>query len=545
MPCGITDPLSCVGQLAGAAAGGAWDEICLSFAAAADTLLKAFARAFTAIPPVDLSSPGVRNVYGICLGIAAVIAVLLLLGQVIRTAFTHDGSGLAEGLAGVGKTAAAFLLTLVIAAAAVTAADGLTTYIIDRSFGSATALTARITGLLSFSGSAVPLGDQAAGSASLLLLLAIIGILLIIVLWFELLLRNAAIAVLVATSPIAAAGQVSAATRSWWPKMASATAQLIILKPVIALIFALGLELTGKSRDIETLLAGMLILLLAVVAWPVVARFLTFTTAGAGSAGLGAVLGFAAGRLSTPGGGPSAGPAGGPSGEAGGTAAGTEAAAGGGAAAAGVLGLAAAGIQAANKTATALAGRMDQVADHAGLASAGYGYSRSAAGTARYARPPAARGQPDRYSPGPAGASDPGRDAPDEWPARDGAGDWPEHYPAGSGDGWAAEPAASSAEPASSPGAGDWPEHYPADSGAAWPDERPAPPAEPASPAGPGGPASPPAGSPLTDGESGPAAADGPGTGAGGAAGTGDLPLPPAPGGSRRPRETTEGEERS
>jgi hypothetical protein len=537
MSCGITDPLSCVGQLAGAAAGGAWDAICLSFAAAADTLLKAFARAFTAIPPVDLSSPGVKNVYAICLGIAAVIAALLLLGQVIRTALTHDGSGLAEGLAGVGKAAAAFMLTLVIAAAAVTAADGLTTYIIDRSFGSAAALTARITGLLSFTGAAGQPDAEAAGSASLLLLLAIIGILLILVLWFELLLRNAAIAVLVATSPIGAAGQVSAATRSWWPKMASATAQLIILKPVIALIFALGLGLTGRSRDIETLLAGMLILLLAVVAWPVVARFLTFATAGAGSAGLGAVLGFAAGRLSGAGGGLPAGMAGGPSAEAAGTAGTAGAQAAAGAATAGVLGLAAAGIQAAHKTAAALAGRMDQVADHAGLASSGYGLTGSAAGTPRYARP-AGREQPDGDPPGAAGPFGPGRDAPGEWAAREGAGDWPEHYPAESGDGRAAEPAAFAAEPVPEPGWEDWPEHYPAGTGDGWATGHFT---EPASPASSEGPASPPAGGPRAGSGPGPGAA-GPGTGA---AGSDDRPLPPAPGGSRGPGETTEDEERS
>ena len=290
MPCGITDPLRCVGQLVGSTASSAWDAICLSFATAADGLLKAFARAFTAIPPVDLTSPGVKNVYAISLGVAAAIAAMLLLGQVIRTAFTHDGTALADGLTGIGKAAAAFLLTLAIASAAVTAADSLTSYIISRSFGSAARLTARITTLLSFTTGTGHPGEELAGGASLLLLLAIIGILLILVLWFELLLRNAAIAVLVATSPIAAAGLASAPSRSWWPKTASATGQLIILKPVIALVFALGLELTGTSHGIETLLAGMLILLLAAFAWPVIARFFTFATVGlSGSTGLGTV----------------------------------------------------------------------------------------------------------------------------------------------------------------------------------------------------------------------------------------------------------------
>jgi hypothetical protein len=390
MSCGITDPLSCVGTLAASEATRTWDAICVSFAIAADSLLKVFAQVFAAIPPVDLASPAVKNVYAICLGIAAAIAAVMLLCQVIRTAFTRDGSALAEGLTGIGKAALAIMLTLVITSAAVTAADSLTGYIIDRSFGSAAGLTAHLTTLLSYVGTTGHSLAELAGGASLLLLLAVLGIALILVLWFELLLRNAAIAVLVATSPIAAVGMASAASRAWWPRMAWATGQLIAVKPIMALIFATGFSLTGgSSNGIETLLAGMLILLLAAVAWPVIARFLTFSAAGAsGSAGLGVVLGFVAGRLSGGGGLPGGGmpgqagaggdAAGAASGEAaGGGAAGGGAAAAGlaaGGAAAGVLALVASGIQAAHRASTALAGRMDDVAGNADLAPPGSGH---------------------------------------------------------------------------------------------------------------------------------------------------------------------------
>ena len=438
MACGITDPLGCVGDIVGAAAGSAWDGICESFAVAADDLLKAFARAFTAIPPVDLASPGVRKVYAICLGIAALIAVLLLLFQVMRTAFTHDGSALAEGLTGIAKAAAAFILTLTVASAAITAADALTAYIIDQSFGSAAGLTAKVTSLISFAGpaGAGPAGELA-GAASLLLLLAVIGILLIVVLWFELLLRNAALVVLVATSPIAAAGQVSGATRAWWPKLASATVQLIIVKPVIALVFALGFELTGQSRDIETLLTGMLILLLAVVAWPAVAMFLPFTSVGAGSAGLGMLLGFAAGRL-TAAGGP---PAGIPPSEFSRTAeaASTAGTATAGAVTGGTLALAAAGARAAQRAVTFLSGRMDQVAGHAGLTGAGSGQTSRTAGPAR-----PSRAGPD--GPSIAASAQRATDAPAT------AGDWLAGYPDAAGQ----RPAGSQPPP-------EWPEHYPGD----------------------------------------------------------------------------------
>jgi hypothetical protein len=256
MGCGITDPVGCVGSVIGSAVGGevgglvggaaggfalsAWDGVCKSFADAASALLGAFAKAFVAIPPVNLGSAGIRNVYGISLGLAATVAALLLLGQVISTAFSHDGSALAQALTGVGKAALATLLTLTVAGAALAAADQLTGFIVTQTFGSVQALSAKIAGIVSWSG-----GAQT--EAALLLIFAVVGILLTIVLWFEMLLRNAAIAVLVATSPIAAAGQASQATKSWWPKLASATTQLIILKPVIALVFCVGFSLTANS----------------------------------------------------------------------------------------------------------------------------------------------------------------------------------------------------------------------------------------------------------------------------------------------------------
>lgn len=261
MACGLTDPIGCAGEALGGAvdsiASSAWDAICKSFADAASQLLGTFGKAFVAIPPVNLGSAGVRSVYALSMGIAGVVAALLLLGQVIRTAITHDGSALAQGLLGVGKAALAFMLTLTIAGTALRAADELTDTIVRHTFGSTEALSMKIAKLVAW---------DPTTSSTLLLVFAVVGILLTIVLWFELLLRNAAVAVLVATSPIGAAGQVSEATKSWWSKAVGATAQLIVLKPVIALVFYLGFSLSGGANDVETLLVGLLVLLLAVLA---------------------------------------------------------------------------------------------------------------------------------------------------------------------------------------------------------------------------------------------------------------------------------------
>ena len=423
------NPLDCttglVGTAVGSVASSAWDQVCHAFANAAAQLLGAFGKAFVAIPPVNLGSGGVRNVYAISLGLAAVVAALLLLGQVIRTVVTHDGSGLAQGLTGVGKAALACLLTLTIAATALRAADQLTGFIVTQTFGSVQALSTKISDLVQWNISV---------QSTLILIFAVVGILLTIVLWFELLLRNAAIAVLVATSPIAAAGQASRSTEGWWPKLASSTAQLIILKPIIALVFCLGFSLTGKSSDIETLLTGMLILVLAVIAWPAVARFFTFASIQVGGgAGLGAVLGFAAARMSSG----SSAPAGTEPDEfsrriEARTMAGLEnASVRGGApgaataglartAALGPAGLAVAATSAAQRAANTLTGRMEQMAGHAGMPGANP-YAQPA-GSPRYAghraRPAVPFPEQPEVPPGPAGAAGPFGTPPPPGPPR-------------------------------------------------------------------------------------------------------------------------------
>ena len=380
-------PADCVGDLAGgitdSVTSAAWDTVCKSFADAAGSLMKAFAEAFVAIPPVDLTSSGIRNVYSISLGIAVFVSALLLIGQVIRTALTHDGSALAHGLVGVGKATLACLLTLTVAGTCLRAADELSNWIVVRTFGSTDELSKKIAVLVAWQPNGVP--------SSLLLIIAVVGIAVTIVLWFEMLLRNAAVAVVIGTAPIPAAGQTAQATAHWWPKLVGVATQLIVLKPVIALVFCVGLSYSAGAGDIESLLAGLLVLLLAVVAWPVIARFFTFASVQVGGgAGLGALLGFTAGRLTADGGASGVDPSefsrvaeartmrsaevrggltpDGGTAEAGGAAARASGPARGAAAGAGdPVATVAFGLGMAQRAVNSVTGRMEQMAGHAGL----------------------------------------------------------------------------------------------------------------------------------------------------------------------------------
>ncbi|GAA2522506.1 hypothetical protein [Pilimelia columellifera] len=410
------DPVGCVGEAASNAAGSAlvsgWEGVCKSFADAAVSLLDTFAKAFVGFPNVDLQSTGVQKVYGLSLGLAGLVAVLLLLWQTIRTVLTHNGAPLAHAVVGLGKAVIAFMVTLVIAGTALVAADGITLFIVNYTFGNAEGLRTKLTTMFQANLTNAP---------SLLLMLALIAMLLTLVLWFELLLRNAAVAVLIATSPIAAAGMVGESTKAWFAKTAQATLQLIVLKPVIALVFCIGFSMSGdtKSKDVGTLLTGMMVLLLAALAWPAIARFMTFAEARVGGgSGLAGLIGAGSNLLN--GGGRGGAPAGvdpnqfsqaaekrtmaahtaaesaaGGGAKAGAAGAGATAATGGAAAA---VFAAKAGLDAAQRGTNALVGKSEQMAGHAGMD--GANPHANPAGYPRHAQPRWADRSRDDYEPG-------------------------------------------------------------------------------------------------------------------------------------------------
>ncbi len=270
-----------------------WTAICHSFATAAQQLLSSFAKSFVSIPPVSLSYASVRSAYGLSLEIAALVAAALLLAQVIRTVLTHDGSPVAQGLIGVGKAALAFLLTLAAAATALHAADELTRWIIARSLGSPLALSERLARIASFNPNVSP---------TLTLILALLGIMLIIALWAQVLVRNIAVTILVAVSPVAAAGQLGHATQQWWRKLTRAVIQLIALKPAVALILAVGLTVPSFTGAVAQLLGGMLVLLLAACAWPAMARASAVLDVHVSGGVLAGIRGGGGGRAEAPGG---------------------------------------------------------------------------------------------------------------------------------------------------------------------------------------------------------------------------------------------------
>jgi hypothetical protein len=95
---------------------------------------------------------------------------------------------------------------------------------------------------------------------------------------------------------LAASGSLNEGTKPWLPKVAGWMLALAAYKPAAAMIYTIGFTFMGTGQDLNTILIGMAILVLAIVALPVMLKFFSFASvAVSGGSGLGA--GIATGAL--------------------------------------------------------------------------------------------------------------------------------------------------------------------------------------------------------------------------------------------------------
>ncbi|NKR28844.1 hypothetical protein GS493_04080 [Rhodococcus hoagii] len=142
------------------------------------------------------------------------------------------------------------------------------------------------------------LGTAVLGSPGGVLLLGIIAALLSFIQWVMGFIRQAGIVVLYALILIAAAGQLTTWGRQWFPRIAGACVALVLFKPIAAMIYSIGFKLIGTEQSLTTLVTGIMVVALAVLALPAMMKFFSFVGMQVGGGiGAGAVLagGIAAG----------------------------------------------------------------------------------------------------------------------------------------------------------------------------------------------------------------------------------------------------------
>ncbi|MBV9444669.1 MAG: hypothetical protein JO345_02040 [Streptosporangiaceae bacterium] len=90
--------------------------------------------------------------------------------------------------------------------------------------------------------------------------------------------RQAAVIILAAVLPLAAAGATAPLTRSWIRKIISWMLALISYKPAAAAVYAAAFTMIGKGSGLEAIMMGFAMLALSLLAMPVLMRFFTWTT---------------------------------------------------------------------------------------------------------------------------------------------------------------------------------------------------------------------------------------------------------------------------
>ncbi|WP_446225111.1 hypothetical protein ACTWPB_08360 [Nocardia sp. IBHARD005] len=144
------------------------------------------------------------------------------------------------------------------------------------------------------------LGTATIGNPGGVLLLGIVAFLLGAIQWVMGFIRQAGIIVLFNLILFAAAGQLTTWGRQWFPRIAATCVALVLYKPMAAYIYSLGFALIGQEQSLTTLVTGLMVIALAVIALPAMLKFFDFmgmhVSGGSGALGL-AVGGLAGGAL--------------------------------------------------------------------------------------------------------------------------------------------------------------------------------------------------------------------------------------------------------
>lgn len=270
-------------------------------------LLEQFADIFNDASSIDLGSTGISDPMGIATALSAVLAVFLLLLQFGKVSVSHRGEHAATAVFGLAKWALITAAYWTVTTTALQLSDAISTWIIDYSFaggegaGADEAMKTQFGklfgGLIIGGGGTATVGGAlvtgqgvAAAAVAVVIIIGIVCILAIGALWIEMILRQAGIMILVATMPIVLVGQMSDATKDWWPKARDALLALILMKPVIVFCFSIGFFALAEGEGMQNVIVGLVIFLMACLCWPVLAKFMTFSALGAGASMAGGLI---------------------------------------------------------------------------------------------------------------------------------------------------------------------------------------------------------------------------------------------------------------
>ena len=249
-------------------------------------------------PSVDPLDPAVGHAQSVLQPLSLVILVGSVLAQSIRMMISRKGDPLVQVLLGLVRYAVTAGLGLTLLHAALGAGDALATGILN----DAPAKFARLLQAMLLANPTNLWG---------VLLLSNIATVLAVVQWLLMELRQAGLLVLAAMLPLAASGSLNRATRAWLDRLIGWLLAIVAYKPAAAFVYYLGFSYlsprAGSPGELGTILSGVLILGLAVVAMPILLKFFSWSgtqIGGSGGSGSGTLAAAGAVALARAGRGP-------------------------------------------------------------------------------------------------------------------------------------------------------------------------------------------------------------------------------------------------
>src|SRR6185437_9701165 len=229
------------GTIVGAGAGAVLGDLATWVGSGASWLLGQVGTALTASTSIDLTAGWFTTHYDVMVGVAAVVALPVLLLSIIQAVYRQSPAVLVRSA--LVQLPLAFLLTAVavqLVQLSLAVTDSLCSVVSAGAGGSIQQeLTALAAGLLASGTANVPT-----------FVLFIAGILLAIgalVLWFELLARTAAVYVAVLFLPLGLASLVWPAISHWARRLAETLTALVLSKFVIVVVLSLAVSALGSG----------------------------------------------------------------------------------------------------------------------------------------------------------------------------------------------------------------------------------------------------------------------------------------------------------
>ncbi|MBO2464939.1 hypothetical protein [Actinomadura violacea] len=212
----------------------------------------------------SIDSPAVTQfasakVQAVMISVGTLVAVLLLIFQGMRTAFSRRGTHLMDALQGLMVMAVMAAIGIVILDGLLVFSDVLTKEILQGSMGDG--LNKRVTAMLGLSVTTLGPGPVILFG----LFVFTVGLVQLVMLFI----RQAAIPVLAMLMPVAAAGQVGGQiSRQWLIRLWTSLFAIVLYKPLAALIFAVGFLEVNQGQGFWEIVRGLTTLVLAIMALP-------------------------------------------------------------------------------------------------------------------------------------------------------------------------------------------------------------------------------------------------------------------------------------